>query len=165
MWKSSPRRRGTFRPFKTQASSQNLIHVPPFSHSHRWRFTYPLTLVSPVTPFKWNPLAKCTLGGFLILASSASDNRVRSDPESRHAMTGSSPQFPNWQLSTHNPTTLVKAWPLGSAHFFCATMTRSLSRVGEALSHATSTAAAEDRTCCLGASPSSFDAMYTVPSS
>src|SRR5260221_4853075 len=91
---------------------------------------HPLTLVPPVTPFKWNPLAKCTLGGFLILASSDSDNRVRLDPESRHATTGSSPQFPNQQLSTHNPTTPVEAWPLGSACFFCATMTRSLSRVG-----------------------------------
>src|SRR5258708_29722314 len=103
--------------------------------------------------------------GFLILASLASDNRVRSDPESRHAMTGSSPQFPNWQLSTHNPTTPVEAWPLGSMHFFCTTMTRSLSRVGEALTHATSMVAAEDRAWHLGALPSSSDAMYTVPSS
>src|SRR5258708_23148803 len=101
--------------------------------------------------------------GFLILASLASDNRVRSDPESRHAMMGSSPQFPNWQLSTHNPTTPVEAWPLGSMHFFHPTMTGSLSRVGEAPSHATSVAAVEDRTWCLGASPSSLDAMYTVP--
>src|SRR5258708_13038130 len=123
MWKSSPRRRGTFRPFQTQASSQNSIHAPPFSCSHRWRFMYPLTLVSPVTPFKQNPLAKCTLGGFLILASLASDNRVRLDPKSRGATMGSSPQFPNRQLSTHNPTTPVKAWPLGSGHFFHTTIT------------------------------------------
>src|SRR5260370_22305943 len=126
MWKSSPMRRGTLRSLRTQASLRNSTQIPLLLDSHSLRFMYPLTLVSPVTPFSQNPLTAWIHGGSFRLARVASDKSIRSDPESRRAMMDSSFQPPIWHPSTHKPTTPIDMCPLGRARLFQATMVATL---------------------------------------